>query len=63
MKYIIIFLTIIFSSQLYAASSSGIGKTGNEKDVRKVIRVTMYDNYFKPTSIKVKKGQTIKFIV
>ena len=63
MKYIIIFLTIIFSFQLYAASSSGIGKTGNEKDVRKVIRVSMYDNYFKPTFIKVKKGQTIKFIV
>ena len=57
MKYIIIFLTIIFSFQLYAASSSGIGKTGNEKDVRKVIRISMYDNYFKPTSIKVKKGK------
>jgi uncharacterized cupredoxin-like copper-binding protein len=23
----------------------------------------MYDNYFKPSSIKVKKGQTVKFII
>ena len=59
MKFlIIIFLNVLFSLQLLAAPASGVGKVGAEKDVRKVVRVSMYDNYFKPSSIRVKKGQT-----
>ena len=64
MKFlIIIFLNVLFSLQLLAAPASGVGKVGAEKDVRKVVRVSMYDNYFKPSSIRVKKGQTVKFII
>ena len=64
MKYLIIFLiNLLFAFNLLAASSAGVGKIGDAKDVRKVVRVSMYDNYFKPSSIKVKKGQTIKFII
>ena len=64
MKYLIIFLlNLLFAFNLLAASSAGVGKIGDKKDVRKVVRVSMYDNYFKPSSIKVKKGQTVKFII
>ena len=64
MKYLLIFiLNLLFAFNLLAASSAGVGKIGDEKDVKKVVRVSMYDNYFKPSSIKVKKGQTVKFII
>jgi|TARA_R100000654_G_C2669559_1_gene125863 uncharacterized cupredoxin-like copper-binding protein len=64
MKFLIIFLiNLLFTFNLFAASSAGVGKIGDAKDVRKVVRVSMYDNYFKPSSIKVKKGQTVKFII
>ena len=64
MKFLIIFLiNLLFVFNLFAASSAGVGKIGDAKDVRKVVRVSMYDNYFKPSSIKVKKGQTVKFII
>ena len=40
-----------------------IGEKGNEKDVDRVITVSMYDNYFEPNQIKIKKNETIKFLV
>ena len=64
MKSILIFLLLsFFSFQAYAGPSADIGKMGEAKDIQKVIRVQMYDNYFKPTSYKIKAGQTVKFIV
>jgi plastocyanin len=60
---LIILLLSLFSFQAYAAPGADIGKVGEAKDVQKVIRVQMYDNYFKPTSYKIKAGQTVKFIV
>lgn len=43
-----IFLMVPFIS--FAGPGDDIGKIGEAKDVQKVIRVQMYDNYFKPTS-------------
>ena len=40
-----------------------IGSKGDPKDVTRVIEVKMYDNYYEPSSIKVKKGETVKIIV
>ena len=40
-----------------------IGVKGNESSVDRVIKVTMYDNYYEPNSINVKKNETIKFVV
>ena len=40
-----------------------IGIKGNEANVDRVITVLMYDNYFEPNLIKVKKNETIKFLV
>tara|TARA_Y100000996_G_C22342017_1_gene569080 strand:- start:178 stop:618 length:441 start_codon:yes stop_codon:yes gene_type:complete len=40
-----------------------IGEEGKSKDVTRVITVKMYDNYYEPKEIKVKNGETIKFLV
>mgnify|MGYP005999521489 FL=1 len=40
-----------------------IGVKGNEDNVDRVIKVLMYDNYYQPDNFKIKKNETIKFIV
>ncbi len=40
-----------------------IGEKGNLSEVNRTIEIKMYDNYYKPKEIKIKKGETIKFIV
>ena len=40
-----------------------IGSKGNLNEVSRIIKVKMYDNYYEPNLIKVKKGETIKFII
>ena len=34
-----------------------------EANIDRVITVLMYDNYYQPNQIKVKKNETIKFLV
>ena len=46
-----------------AASMSMIGEKGKLSEVNRVIEVKMYDNFYEPNEIKVKKGETIKFKV
>ena len=60
-KLILLFIFIAFNSN--AASMKMIGSKGDPKDVTRVIEVKMYDNYYEPNSIQVKKGETIKIIV
>ena len=59
----LILLFIFIPNILYAGSIKAIGVKGNEKDVDRVITVLMYDNYYEPNLIKVKKNETIKFLV
>ena len=40
-----------------------IGEEGKLSEVNRIIEIKMYDNYYEPSEIKVKKGETIKFIV
>ena len=40
-----------------------IGEKGKLSDVSRTIEIKMYDNYYEPKEIKIKKGETIKFIV
>ena len=40
-----------------------IGVKGNEENVGRVIKVLMYDNYYQPNNFKIKKNETIKFVV
>ena len=40
-----------------------MGEKGDPAEVNRVIKVEMYDNYYEPNEFKIKKNQTIKFIV
>ena len=40
-----------------------IGEKGKLSEVDRTIEIKMYDNYFEPNEITIKKGETIKFIV
>ena len=62
-KLILLFIFIFIPNILYAGSIKAIGVKGNEKDIDRVITVLMYDNYFEPNQIKIKKNETIKFLV
>ncbi len=62
MKKLIILL-IFIPNILYAGSMKMIGSKGKESDVDRVIKVLMYDNYYQPNIIKIKKNETIKFLV
>ena len=42
---------------------SMIGEKGKLSEVDRVIEIKMYDNFYEPNEIKVKKGETIKFKV
>ena len=58
-SYIIIFLFI--ANSCFASSMKMIGEEEKVK-ITRVITVNMYDNYFEPREIKVKKGETVKFL-
>ena len=60
-KFIIIFLFL--HSFAYADKNMRIGSEGKESEVSRVIKVFMYDNYYKPSSFQIKAGETIKFEV
>ena len=59
----IILLFILIPCISIAASTNMIGEKGDPAEVVKVIKVNMYDNYYEPNKFKIKKNQTIKFIV
>ena len=58
-KFILLF--ILIPSISLAASMSMIGEKGKLSEVTRVIEIKMYDNFYEPNEIKVKKGETIKF--
>ena len=58
-----IFLFILIPSISLAASMSMIGEKGKLSEVNRVIEIKMYDNFYEPNEIKIKKGETIKFKV
>ena len=60
-KFILLF--ILIPSISIAGSMNMMGEKGDPAEVDKVIKVKMYDNYYEPSEFKIKKNQTIKFIV
>ena len=60
-KLILVFIFI--PNILFAGSMKAIGVKGSEESVDRVIKVSMYDNYYKPNKFEIKKNETIKFIV
>mgnify|MGYP001171873907 CR=1 FL=1 len=55
--------TLILSSSAYSSAMKMVGVKGNPTDVSKTIKIDMFDNYYEPKIIDVKKGQTVRFIV
>ena len=60
-KLILIFF--IIPNILFASSMKMIGEKGKLLEVNRTIEIKMYDNYFEPQEIIVKKDETIRFIV
>ena len=60
-KLILIFFLI--PNILFASSMKMIGEKGKLSEISRTIEIKMYDNYFEPNEIKIRKGETIKFIV
>lgn len=61
-------LSAIGSSPAAFADATGhgaasAGEAGNPSAVSRAINVTMYDNYYEPTEIALKEGETVKFVV
>ena len=62
-KFLFLTLFLIISKNVFAASMNMIGEKGNPNNIDRIIKIKMYDNYYEPNFIEVKKGETIKFIV
>ena len=62
-KVIIIFFLFFFSTLSHSASMNMIGEKGDPNKVDRVVNIKMYDNYYEPNVVKIKKGETIKFII
>ena len=62
-KIFFIIITLFFSSSAYSASMNMIGEKGDPDKIDRVVNIKMYDNYYEPNVVKIKKGETIKFIV
>ena len=56
-------ITFLFSTSLHSASMNMIGEKGDPNKIDRVVMIKMYDNYYEPNLVKIKKGETIKFIV
>ena len=59
----LILIFIFIPNILFAGSMKALGAKGNANDVNRVIEVFMHDNYYQPNNFKVKKNETIKFVV
>ena len=62
-KFLFLILFLIFTKNVFAASMNMIGEKGDPNKVDRTINIKMYDNYYEPNVIKVKKGETIKFVI
>ena len=60
---ILIFLLFFISNLGFSASMNHIGEKGKSSEVDRIIIIKMYDDYFEPNEINIKKGETIKFLV
>ena len=62
MRYLILAI-FLFTTNSIAASMNMVGEKGDPNNIDRVIEIEMYDNYYYPTQVDVKKGETIKFVV
>ena len=63
LSFFLTFFVFIYPLNSIASSTKSIGEKGDPKNIDRVIKIKMYDNYYEPKEINIKKGETIKFIV
>ncbi|MBL4613278.1 MAG: cupredoxin domain-containing protein [Magnetovibrio sp.] len=44
-------------------AKSSTGKQGNISEVTRTIEIKMFDNYYEPENLNIKKGETIRFAI
>ena len=59
----LILILFLIPNIVFAGPMKMIGEKGNPSEANRTITVKMYDNYFEPAQIQIKKDETIKFIV
>ena len=62
MKLLILIIFLI-PNIVFAGPMKMIGEKGKPSEAKRTITIKMYDNYYEPAEINVKKDETIKFIV
>ncbi len=62
-KFFFLLIMSFFSTASFSASMNMIGEKGDPNKVDRTVKIKMYDNYYEPNLIIVKKGETIRFIV
>ena len=62
-KIFLLLIVSFFSTASFSATMNMIGEKGDPNKVDRTVKIKMYDNYYEPNVIKVKKGETIRFIV
>ena len=63
MYKIILFILLFVPNIVLAGSMKMIGEPGHLNEVDRTIEIKMFDNYYEPNQIDIKKGETIKFVV
>ncbi|MCH9757735.1 MAG: cupredoxin family protein [Proteobacteria bacterium] len=44
-------------------NAAPIGEPGKAKDAARSVEIVLYDNYYEPESITVKKGEAVRFVI
>ena len=60
---LLLLILFLIPNIVFAGPMKMIGEKGNPSEANRTITVKMYDNYFEPAQIQIKKDETIKFIV
>ena len=63
LSFFITLFIFIYPLNSIASSTKSIGEKGDPNNIDRVINIKMYDNYYEPNLITIKKGETIKFII
>ena len=60
---LLLIIIFLIPNIAYAGSLKMIGEKGKLSEANRTISVKMYDNYYEPSQIEVKKDEVIKFII
>jgi len=63
MYKIILCILLFIPNIVLAGSMKMIGEPGHLNEVDRTIEIKMFDNYYEPNQIDIKKGETVKFVV